>query len=190
MKKQLLMLGILFLPTLAMAAAPDFSGSWAKDTANSDPVPDQAYWMTRVAPAAPRPGGGAQRGPQVTLAIHQEGKTLHVVDSQNSIHDYTLDVDGSPHTKAMDTAIEKAVVTAAFQGDNTLEVDTTEPYGGMPGNAKLTVKEVWVLSPDGKTLTVTTTRAVAARQQTYKVVYNRAQAQPMSICSDGCVVPK
>ena len=41
MKKQLLMLGIIFLPTLAMAAAPDFNGSWARDAANSDPVPNR-----------------------------------------------------------------------------------------------------------------------------------------------------
>jgi hypothetical protein len=197
MKKQLLMLGMILLPTLAMAAPPDFSGTWARDSANSDPVPDLSYWMTRVAPPGPRPaggaaaaGGGGQRpAPVVLLTVHQDAKTLHVVDSQSLIHEYTLDGDGSSHTKPMDTGIQKAEVTAQLQADN-LVIETTEPFGGMPGNVTLKVKEVWSLSPDGKTLTIITTRDIPARHQEYKQVYARTQAQPGTICSDGCVVRK
>ena len=203
MKRQLLMLGMILLPTLAMAATPDFSGTWARDSANSDPVPDLAYWMTRVAPPPPRApggasaaggaaagGGGAQRpAPVVLLTVHQDAKTLHVVDSQSAIHEYTLDGDGSPHAKPMDTGIQKAEVTAKLQADN-LVIETSGPFGGMPGNVTLKVKEVWSLSPDGKTLTVATTRDIPARHQEYKQVYTRTQAQPGTICSDGCVVRK
>ena len=196
MKKQLLMLGMILLPTLAMAATPDFSGTWARDSANSDSVPDLSYWMTRVAPPAPRPpggaaaaGGGQRPAPLVLLTVHQDAKTLHVVDSQSLIHEYTLDGDGSPHAKPMDTGIQKAEVTAKLQADN-LVIETTGPFGGMPGNVTLKVKEVWSLSPDGKTLTITTTRDIPARHQEYKQVYTRTQAQPGTICSDGCVVPK
>ena len=53
------MLGMIFLPTLAMAATPDFQWVLARQSVNSDPVPNQMYWMTRVAPAAPRGGGSA-----------------------------------------------------------------------------------------------------------------------------------
>ena len=49
------MLGMIFMATVAMAATPDFSGTWARDSANSDPIPNQMYWLTREAPAAPEP---------------------------------------------------------------------------------------------------------------------------------------
>ena len=204
------MLGVILLPTLAMAATPDFSGTWARDAANSDPVPDLSYWMTRVAPAAPAaprpaagaaaPGGAAAGGragggfgqrpvPVVLLTVHQDAKALHVVDSQSLIHEYTLDSDGTPHTKPMDTGIQKAEVTAKLQADN-LVVETSEPYGGMPGNVTLKVKEIWSLSPDGKTLTIITTRDIPARHQEYREVYTRTQDQPGTICSDGCMTRK
>lgn len=208
MKKQLLMLGMMLLPTLALAATPDFNGTWQRDAASSDPVPNLMYWMTRVAPVAPRAapagaggaaaaggaagaGGGGQRRPMpaVLMTIHQDAKTLHVVDSQSMIHEYTLNADGTRHTEAMDTGIQKAEVTAQLQGDN-LVVETTEPYGGMPGNVTLKVKEVWSLSPDGKTLTITTSRDVPARHQEYKEVYTRTEDQPGTICSDGCMTRK
>jgi hypothetical protein len=185
MKRQLLTLGMIFLPALAMAAVPDFNGTWARSAANSDPAPNVAYWTTRT--AATTGGGGGQRAPEVILTIRQDGKSMHVAESSNVVRDYTL--DGAPHTRATDTGIEKAAVTAALQGD-TLVIETIQPYGGMPGNATLKVKETWALSADGKTLTITTTRDVAARQQAYKQVYNRTQAQPGAICSAGCVVPK
>jgi len=196
------------LPTLAMAATPDFNGTWAKDAANSDAVPNLMYWMTRVAPAAPRGGagaagpggaaaggaaaggraggGGGQRGPQAVMTIHQDAKSLQQAESQNIVRNYVL--DGSPHTRSTDTGIQKAEVTAQLQADN-LVIETTGPFGGMPGNVTLKVKEVWSLSPDGKTLTITTTRDVPARHQEYKQVYTRAQAKPGEMCSAGCVTP-
>jgi hypothetical protein len=196
MKKQLLMLGMILLPTLAMAAPPDFNGSWAKDGANSDPVPNQMYWMTRVAPAAPRGGGGAaggragggggQRAPEVVMTIKQDAKSLQQAESQGIVRNYIL--DGSPHARSTDTGIQKAEVTAKLQADN-LVIETSEPFGGMPGNVTLKIKETWSLSPDGKTLTITTTRDIPARHEAYKQVYTRTQAQPGAMCSAGCVTP-
>lgn len=212
MKKCFLMLGMILLPAVAMAATPDFTGTWARDTASSDPIPNQMYWMTRQGPAEPRAAAGAAQGraafggaaaapnaaaagaarrpaPPVLLTIHQDGKTLHIDDPQSTIHQYTLEADGAPHTSPMDTDIQKAQVTAQLQGD-TLVVEKTEPFGGMPGNVTSKIKEVWSLSPDGKTLTIATTREMPARHEEYKEVYTRTQDQRGAICSDGCVVPK
>ena len=111
---------------------------------------------------------------------------MHIAESQSVVRDLTL--DGSPHTTATATGIQKAAVTAQMQADN-LVVETAEPFGGMPGNVTVQVKEVWSLSPDGKTLTVTTTRDVPARHQAYKEVYTKTQAKPGEMCSAGCITP-
>ena len=131
--------------------------------------------------------GGGRTAAEVVLYVHQDAKGLQVAESASIVRTYTL--DGEPHTRATDNGIEKAVVKADFEGD-TLVIETIQPYGGMPGNATLKIKEVWSLSPDGKTLTIITTRDVPARQQTFKQVYNRTQPKPGEICSAGCVVPK
>ena len=120
------------------------------------------------------------------MTIQQDAKSLRQAESQNIVRNYVL--DGSPHTRTTDTGIQKAEVTAKMQADNLL-IETSEPFGGMPGNVTLKIKEVWSLSPDGKTLTIITTRDIPARHQEYKEVYTRTQAQPGAMCSAGCVTP-
>ena len=80
--------------------------------------------------------------------------------------------DGKPFSKPTDTGVAKAVVSASTQGD-TVVIMTTQPWGGMPGNASLEIKEVWSLSADGKVLTVTTNRNTPALQNSFKTVYNK-----------------
>jgi len=191
MKKQFLtlMFGATLLATVAMAAGPDFNGAWLRDSANSDPAPS-AMWLTMNGgpggPGGGGRGGGRGFGPaQVIMTVHQDAKIVHV-ELQGVTHEYEL--DGNPHTKTTDTGIQKAEITANLQGD-TLVIGTSQPYGGMPGNATLNIKEVWSLSPDGNTLTITTTRDVPARRETFKQVYTRTQAQAGAICSAGCIAP-
>src|SRR5689334_10937160 len=186
MKKHLLTLGMLLLPTLAMAATPDFNGSWVLSP-GSDSVPNQMYWVTRAAPAGRGGGGGREGASQVTMTVRQDAKSLEVAESNAIARKYTL--DGKPHTRPTDTGIQKAEDTAHLQ-DDSLVIDTTQPFGGMPGNVVLKIKEVWSLSPDGKTLTVVTTRDIPARHQTFKQVYTKTQAQPGAICSAGCIAPQ
>ena len=120
------------------------------------------------------------------MTVQQDAKSLRQQSPKAScaITFWTV----SPHTRTTDTGIQKAEVTAKLQADN-LVIETTGPFGGMPGNVTLKVKEVWSLSPDGKTLTITTTRDIPARHQEYKQVYTRTQAQPGAMCSAGCVTP-
>jgi len=161
------------LPLFAMADT-NFSGSWVQDNAKSDHVPEPV-WLTR-APAGGRGGGGRGGGPggrgnaEVVMTVQQDGNNLQVTGPQGATRKYT--VDGKPYTSATETGIEKAAVTANLQGD-TLVIATTRPYGGMPGNVTLQVKEVWALSPDGKILTITTTHTSPAAEKNFKQYFNR-----------------
>ena len=160
-------------PLVAMAAT-NFSGSWVQDNSKSDRVPEPV-WLTR-APAGGRGVGGRGGGPggrgngEVVMNVQQDASSLQVAGPQGATRKYTL--DGKPYTSATETGVEKATVTANLQGD-TLVIATTRPYGGMPGNVTLQVKEVWALSPDGKILTITTTHTSPAAEKNYKQVFNR-----------------
>jgi hypothetical protein len=176
MKRPVLMvLGMALLgwPLVAMAAT-NFSGSWVQDNSKSDRVPEPV-WLTR-APAGGRGGGGRGGGPggrgnaEVVLNVQQDANSVQVTGPQGATRKYTL--DGKPYTGATETGIEKAAVTANLQGDS-LVIGTTRPYGGMPGNVTLQVKEVWSLSSDGKTLTITTTHTSPAAEKTFRQVFNR-----------------
>jgi hypothetical protein len=160
-------LGLLALP--ALAAAANFSGAWVRDAAKSDRPPDTMYWLTR--PNEAGGGGGRGRGGnQPPMTVQQDAGSLQITDPQGSVHKFAL--DGKPHSVTTPTGVQKATVTAAAQGE-TLVIGTTQPYGGMPGNITLEAKEVWALSPDGKMLTITTTRSSAAAQTVTKQIYNR-----------------
>jgi hypothetical protein len=167
MKKIFLMImGMTCLPVLALAA-PDFSGSWARDNAKSDAVPNAMYWLTRGVDA------GGVRGPNsepVVITIRQDAGKLQVSDPQKVLREVAL--DGKSHTKTTDTGLAKATVTASWQGE-TLVIATIQPYGGMPGNSTLQIRETWSLSPDGKVLTINTTRELPATRQTFNEIYNR-----------------
>ena len=165
MKKNIMMIAMAaaMLPALAMAA--DVSGAWVRD-AKSDARPDTMYWLTRGVTN----GGGGGGAQAFVLDVTQDGQSLVITNAQSKLRSVPL--DGKPHTIKTDTGIQSATVTAVNQ-PNDLQITTTQPFGGMPGNATLTVKESWTLSPDGKVLTVTTVRQLPARTATDKQIYNR-----------------
>ena len=160
-------------PLVALAAA-NFSGSWVQDNAKSDRVPEPV-WLTR-APAGGRGGGGRGGGPggrgnaEVVVSVQQDANSVQVTGPQGATRKYTL--DGKSYTSATETGVEKESVTANLQGDS-LVIWTTRPYGGMPGNVTLQVKEVWSLSPDGKILTIAITHTSPAAEKTFRQVFNR-----------------
>jgi hypothetical protein len=158
-------LGLALLPTLAFAA--DFSGSWVRDAAKSDAVGYPVYWVTRVVPAV---GGGGGGNNEVVAEVKQTPQALQVVYPNRPLRNYPL--DGQSRTVTTDTGIQKANVTAKAVGE-TLVVSTVQSYGGMPGNVPTTTNETWMLSPDGKVLTISTVRNSPATTQTFKEVYNK-----------------
>ena len=165
MNTRILMMLAVLLPALAFAE-PDFSGTWVRDSAKSDVVPNTMYWLTRGVEAA----GGRGRNTQSVIEVQQSAGLMQVADPARPPR--TLTLDGKPHAVPTDTGIQMATVVAAVQGD-TLTVSTTQPFGGMPGNATLKITETWSLSPDGKVLTVRTERDLPALRQSFSEVYNR-----------------
>lgn len=156
---------LTFVPALALAA-PDFSGAWVRDGANSDTVPNTMYWLTRGVDA-----GGA-RGPnaQVTIEVRQTASNLQVVDPAKPQRNYTL--DGKPYTVPTDTGVQSAVVTSTL-AESGLTITTSQPWGGMPGNIPLRTTETWTLSPDGRVLTINTVRDAPSKRETYREQFNR-----------------
>ena len=165
MKTRFLMMMVLLLPAMAFAE-PDFSGTWVRDGAKSDVVPNTMYWLTRGVEAC----GGRGRNNQIVIEVQHGAGRMQVADPARPPR--TLLIDGKPHAVPTDTGIQMATVVATVQGE-TLTVSTTQPFGGMPGNATLKITETWSLSPDGKVLTIRTERELPALRQTFNEIYNR-----------------
>ncbi len=61
-----------------------------------------------------------------------------------------------------------------------------QPWGGMPGNVALEVKEVWSLSPEGKVLTITTSRNTRRhRPVTGRFTTRSRWRSPCRFCNGG-----
>ena len=164
MKKSLLAFcATLLLPGVALAA-PDFSGSWIRDNGKSEQVSYPLFWLTRgVDP------GGRVNGDFI-LDVQQDARTIKINDPQRPRR--VLELDGKARTVPMDTGMQSAAVAAHLSAD-TLTVVTIGSYGGMPGNVGSKTHEIWSLSPDGKILTIATTRESPATKQDFKVIFNR-----------------
>jgi hypothetical protein len=163
MTLRLVLLGVALLPVTATAA--DFSGAWVRDMAQSKPAPYPNYWRTRVAPAT----GGGNNQPFV-ITVKQTGQSVQVTHPRQPLRTYVL--DGKPRVTPTDTGLAKVTTTAAMAGE-TLSIATVQPYSGMPGNVPVQASETWALSPDGKTLTITTARDLPAEKQSFTEVYKR-----------------
>jgi mannose-6-phosphate isomerase-like protein (cupin superfamily) len=169
MKTSFLMtLALVVLPVLA-SGEPNFSGRWVRDSARSDVVPNTMYWLTRGVEA----GGGRGRNTQAAIEVEHGAGRLEVSDPARPLR--TLMLDGKPRTVRTDTGVQMATVTTTMQGD-TLTISTTQPFGGMPGNATLKINETWSLSPDGTVLTIRTERDLPALKQTFTEIYNRTDS--------------
>jgi hypothetical protein len=163
--KKLIVTALVAAALPSMAFAADFSGAYVRNGQASSPASYPVYWITRDAPA---PGGFNN---QTVIVVKQTPTMLTITDPARAIRN--LPLDGQPHVGKHETGVVNQTVTAAVQGD-TIVVTTVAPYSGLPGSIVTPVKETWSLSPDGKTLTVTSvTSTPAAPSVTSKQVYTK-----------------
>ncbi len=155
--KRYLGLGLLAFgfALLALAvAAPDFSGTWVRDKAKSDPMMG-------------RPGGGEPPDMEVTMNIKQDANSLEIETQRgerSSKVKYTL--DGKENTNPMGRG--EVVSKSKWNGD-TLVLEGVRKFG----DREMPFKESYTLSADGKVLTVTSTRPSPDGERTVKQVYNK-----------------
>lgn len=143
----------LFSLALPLAAAPNFSGSWMLNLAKSQygqfPAPEVMLRTVQM------------QGGTLSMSTYQKGAQGEVTTELK----YTL--DGKPSVNGANTGI------AQWLGD-TLVIESTREAQG----AKLTQRDVWSLSPDGRTLTVATKVKLPGGEFDVKQVFEKAPSGP------------
>src|SRR5438552_1117506 len=109
MKKYFVLMVAMFLalPGLSIAAQ-NFSGSWMRDNAKSDPAPNAQYWLTREPNSGGAGGGGGRGGggrgggggAAPVMTVQQDANSLTVTSPSGVVQKYTL--DGKPFSKPTD----------------------------------------------------------------------------------------
>jgi hypothetical protein len=116
---------------LPLAAAPNFSGSWMLNMSKSQygqfPAPEVMLRTVQMT------------GSQLTMSTYQKGAQGEVTT------ELKYSTDGKPSVNGANTG------TASWYGE-TLVIESSREAQG----ARLTQRDSWTLSADGKTLTVTT----------------------------------
>ena len=144
-------LAIAALLAVPLAAAPNLSGNWVLNLAKSQygqfPAPEI---MTRQI---------EHHDPELSMSTYQKGAQGEVSTALN----YTT--DGKPAVNGQNTG------SAHWEGDR-LVIETSRDYQG----SKLTQREEWTLSADGKTLTIATHVKLPNGEFDVKQVFEKAPA--------------
>jgi hypothetical protein len=141
------------------AAEPDFSGTWVRDKAHSDPI-----GVTSAHPVNP----GQVPDGDVVLTVQQQGNLLRVWTRSDGnlllMSDLVYTLDGQDTTLTCGKVI--VVTRAAWRGGSLV---TEEVF--KQGDFASTRTLEWSLSPDGQVLTIATINDQGARTRIQ--VYNR-----------------
>ncbi len=158
---------VLLASSLAFAqGTANFSGTWMLDKSKSD------------LPKRQRPGGetAQQRDVSVKLMVEQQGSTLKVTrtfSGPNREMSRTLTFNTAGQETTESTPRGGSIVSkASWEGDK-LVITSTGTVTGRRGDRKVERKEMWSLSPDGKTLTIQDTVQSPRGERTMKRVYNK-----------------
>lgn len=146
---RLLLASLLVLPLTA--ATPNLSGSWILNTAKSSygqfPAPEV---MTRQI---------RHNDPALSMSTYQKGAQGELTT------DFTYTTDGKPSVNGPNQG------SAHWEGDKLI-IETSRDYQG----AKLTQREEWSLSADGKTLSIATHVKLPNGEFDVKQVFEKAPA--------------
>jgi hypothetical protein len=149
MKKILFLLTIFGLFALSSSAqTPSFSGEWTLDKSKSKLDKQQTAVIERQ-----------------TLKVEQTEKEVKVTTKTKQVEmQNTVDVGGTTNTYPLDgkefngendTQIGRVFIKSKGEiKDTKLNLHTTRRFETANGEVSLTTKESWVLSEDGKTLTI------------------------------------
>jgi hypothetical protein len=148
MTRVLLFAALLMLP---VSAAPNLSGSWILNVAKSQygqfPAPEI---MTRQI---------QHKDLELSMSTYQKGAQGEVTT------DLKYTTDGKPVVNGANQG------SAHWEGDK-LVIESSRDYQGT----KLTQREEWTLSPDGKTLTIATHVKLPNGEFDVKQVFEKAPA--------------
>ena len=163
---------LLALGVTAAQAQPQFTGTWVLDRAQSQ-LPNRGAHGKGMANPQAQP-------PEVKLIVEQQGSALKATRSvahgtRERAMSETFVADGSERTET--TPRGGTSVTKATLGGDRLVVNKTHTRPakeqGQPARS-FSRESVWMLSKDGRTLTIDTTMHTPRGDRTMKAVFTKA----------------
>lgn len=163
---------VLALVVTTAQAQPQFTGTWVLDRAQSQ-LPNRGAHGKGMADPQAQP-------PEVKLIVEQQGSTLKATRSvahgtRERAMSETFVADGSERTET--TPRGGTSVTKATLGGDRLVVNQTHTRPakeqGQPAKS-FSRESVWMLSNDGRTLTIDTTMHTPRGDRTMKAVFTKA----------------
>jgi hypothetical protein len=160
--KRMMIFGMLVLAATVFAA-PNFTGTWALDTAKSE-LPDPGQGR----------GPGSFMAPAMTVTQDAASitveRTMTGRDGQERKTTTKLTPDGKVVTETNDRG---SVDTKASWDNATLVVDTARKFEREGQTFEMKRSEKWTLSADGKELTIVFTQSSQRGDSKGKAVYTK-----------------
>jgi len=160
---------VLAVTGLAAQAQPQFSGTWTLD-------PSQSQFPAHGDKAPGAVQGQTQQPPVVKLLVEQNGANFKVTrsmarDNRERTYTQSFVADGSESTRQGHRG-STTVSKATLGGDRLMTMSTTTMPAKDGGDAKSFSREsTWMVSPDGRTLTIDTVMHGPRGDRTLKTVY-------------------
>ena len=162
---------VVLASSLAFAQGTvNFSGTWVLDNSKSE------------MPNRPGRSGEATETHDVSrkMVIEQQSATLKITRALSAATrerstTVTYNTTGQETTESTPRG-GSIVSRASWEGNKLVITSTrtmTRPRRGETGERKIEEKDVWSLSPDGRTLTIEETRQTSRGERTAKTVFNK-----------------